>query len=176
MLRRVGVAVGLVAAMAAVLAERAAPAVAPVATKPNIVFILTDDLSWDLVNPRFTPHIVDLQRRGTTFDRYFVSNSLCCPSRATILTGDFPHDTKVLSNTPPLGGYARFRERRLAQRTFAVALQRQGYATSLLGKYLNGYGDAFMSGVTAPVPPGWSDWHVANRTGYREFGTRSEER
>jgi N-acetylglucosamine-6-sulfatase len=165
------VAIGIVAAMAAALALRPAHAAAPVATKPNIVFILTDDLSWDLINPRFTPHIVDLQRRGTTFDHYFVSNSLCCPSRATILTGDFPHDTKVLSNTAPLGGYARFRERRLAQRTFAVALQRQGYATSLLGKYLNGYGDAFMSSVSAPVPPGWSDWHVANRTGYREFGS-----
>jgi len=159
--------VAVLAAIAAVLGTPGKPAPA----KPNIVFILTDDLSWDLVNPRFTPHIAALQRRGVTFDRFFVSNSLCCPSRATILTGDFPHDTKVLSNTAPLGGYARFRERRLAQRTFAVALERQGYATSLLGKYLNGYGDAFMSGLTAPVPPGWSDWHVANRTGYREFGT-----
>src|SRR5215470_3298425 len=158
----------VLAALGAVLATPAKPA-DPVATKPNIVFILTDDLSWDLL--RFMPHVAHLQRRGTTFDHYFVSNSLCCPSRATILTGDFPHDTKVLSNTPPLGGYARFRQRRLAQRTFAVALQRQGYATSLLGKYLNGYGDAFMSGLTAPVPPGWTDWHVANRTGYREFGT-----
>src|SRR5689334_11958232 len=169
MLRRVALAIALVAATAAALAQRAAPAVAPTPGKPNVVFILTDDLSWDLV--RFMPHVEALQRRGTTFDHYFVSNSLCCPSRASILTGDFPHDTKVLSNTAPLGGYVRFRERRLAQRTFAVALQRQGYATSLMGKYLNGYGDAFMSGVTAPVPPGWSDWHVANRTGYREFGT-----
>src|SRR4051795_4331804 len=140
-------------------------------SRPNIVFVLTDDLSWNLIDERFAPHIADLQRRGVTFDHYFVSDSLCCPSRATIFTGDFPHDTRVLSNTAPLGGYAKFRARRLAQRTFAVALQRQGYATSLLGKYLNGYGDAFMSGVTAPVPPGWSDWHVANRTGYREFGS-----
>ncbi len=169
--RRATLAIGLVAVLAAALALRPARAAAPTATNPNIVFILTDDLSWDLVNQRFAPHIVDLQRRGATFDHYFVSNSLCCPSRATILTGDFPHDTRVLSNTAPLGGYARFRARRLAQRTFAVALRREGYATSLLGKYLNGYGDAFMSGVTAPVPPGWSDWHVSNRSGYREFGS-----
>src|SRR5262249_31682882 len=112
MLRRVAVAILLVAATAAMFAQPAAPAVAPVASQPNIVFILTDDLSWDLV--RFMPHVQALQRRGTTFDRYFVSNSLCCPSRATILTGEFPHDTKVLSNTAPLGGYARFRQRRLA--------------------------------------------------------------
>src|SRR3954467_3167763 len=170
MLRRGMPAVGFVAALAAALALRPPPAAAPPITKPNILLTLTDDLSWDLVDQRFAPHIVALQRRGVTFDHAFVSNSLCCPSRATILTGDFPHDTGVLSNTAPLGGYARFRARRLAQRTFAVALQRQGYATSLLGKYLNGYGDAFMSGVTAPIPPGWSDWHVSNRTGYREFG------
>ncbi len=168
-MKRATLAIGLLAAMVAAFALRPAHAAAPAATKPNIVFILTDDLSWDLV--RFMPHVAALQRRGVTFDHYFVSNSLCCPSRATILTGDFPHDTRVLSNTAPLGGYAKFRARRLAQRTFAVALQRQGYATSLLGKYLNGYGDAFMSGVTAPIPPGWSDWHVSNRSGYREFGS-----
>jgi N-acetylglucosamine-6-sulfatase len=174
MRRRAMLAIGLAVAIAVAIVLHHEPTSAParatrVVAKPNIVFILTDDLSWDLV--RFMPHVAALQRRGTTFDHYFVSNSLCCPSRATIFTGDFPHDTKVLSNTAPLGGYAKFRERRLARRTFAVALQREGYATSLLGKYLNGYGDAFMSGLTAPVPPGWSDWHVANRTGYREFGS-----
>jgi N-acetylglucosamine-6-sulfatase len=166
---RATLAIGLVAAMAATLAIRQAPAEKPAAQKPNIVFILTDDLSWNLVNRQFAPHIVALQHRGVTFDHYFVADSLCCPSRATIFTGQFPHNTKVVSNTAPLGGYARFQQRRLAQRTFAVALQREGYATSLLGKYLNGYGDAFISAATAPIPPGWSDWHVSNRTGYREF-------
>src|SRR4051812_32012289 len=72
--------------------------------KPNIVFILTDDLSWDLVDRRFAPHIVALQRRGETFDHHFVADSLCCPSRAAILTGRFPHNTRVVSNTAPLGG------------------------------------------------------------------------
>ncbi len=143
---------------------------AAAAARPNIVFILTDDLSWNLVNRRFAPHIVALEKRGETFDHYFVADSLCCPSRATIFTGMFPHDTKVVSNTAPLGGYAKFRARRLATRTFAVALQKRGYATSMLGKYLNGYGDPAMTGATAPVPPGWSDWHVSNLTGYREFG------
>jgi N-acetylglucosamine-6-sulfatase len=165
-------AASLTAILAAIgLASTLRDEPAPAATsKPNIVFILADDLSWDLVNPQFTPHIAALQARGVTFYRYFVADSLCCPSRATIFTGDFPHDTQVVSNTAPSGGYAKFRERRLGQRTFAVALQQQGYATSLLGKYLNGYGDAFMTGLSAPVPRGWSDWHVSNRTGYREFG------
>jgi N-acetylglucosamine-6-sulfatase len=146
------------------------PQAPPVASAgPNIVFILTDDLSWDLIKRRFAPNIVGLRRTGVTFDRYFVADSLCCPSRATIFTGRFPHDTQVLSNTPPLGGYAKFQARGLADKTFAVALHRRGYATSMLGKYLNGYGDPTMNDVNAAIPPGWSDWHVSNLTGYREF-------
>jgi N-acetylglucosamine-6-sulfatase len=136
---------------------------------PNIVFILTDDLSWNLLNPRFAPHIVDLERRGETFTNYFVADSLCCPSRATIFTGLFPHDTKVVTNLPPNGGYQKFESEHLDRKTFAVALHRAGYATAMLGKYLNGYGDPKMTPQTAPVPPGWTDWHVSNRTGYGEY-------
>ena len=104
-----------------------------------------------------------------TFTNYFVADSLCCSSRATILTGLFPHDTKVVGNRPPDGGFEKFQSEGLDQKTFAVALQAHGYATSMLGKYLNGYGDPTMNSTTAPVPPGWSDWHVSNRTGYAEF-------
>src|SRR3954462_4411009 len=139
------------------------------AKPPSIVFILTDDLSWDLVNPRFTPHIAALERRGETFGHYFVADSLCWPSRATIFTRGFPHDTGVLANVGRLGGYARFQQRRLDQRTFAVALQRQGYATSMLGKYLNGYGDPGLAGGASAGPPGWWGWHVSTRSGYREL-------
>src|SRR3954471_10349375 len=140
------------------------PSPAPVAAtshgRPNIVFILTDDLSWNLINRRIAPHIVALAHRGVTFNHYFVTDSLCCPSRATIFTGDYPHDTGVYSNGGPWGGYRKFKRDGLTGRTFAVALQRRGYATSMLGKYLNGYGGPVMSRVTAPVPRGWSDWHV----------------
>jgi N-acetylglucosamine-6-sulfatase len=98
-----------------------------------------------------------------------VSDSLCCPSRSSIYTGLFPHDTKVLTNLPPFGGYQKFQSEQLDKRTYAVALQARGYQTSMLGKYLNGYGDPAMTTATAPVPPGWSDWHVSNVTGYGEF-------
>jgi N-acetylglucosamine-6-sulfatase len=137
--------------------------------RPNVVLILADDLSWNLVNRRFTPHIAALQRRGMTFTRYFVTDSLCCPSRSTLFTGLLPHDSGVFTNLPPDGGYGKFRSAGLEQRTWAVALQRAGYRTSMLGKYLNGYGDPQMTADTAPVPPGWSDWHVSNATGYAEF-------
>jgi N-acetylglucosamine-6-sulfatase len=143
--------------------------VAQPATKhPNVVFILTDDLSWNLINDKFAPHIVQLQKRGETFNHYFVDDSLCCPSRSSIFTGLFPHDTNVATNLPPDGGFQKFQSQGLDQKTFAVALQSSGYSTSMLGKYLNGYGDP-MNPETAPVPPGWSDWHVSNSTGYAEF-------
>ena len=111
---------------------------------------------------------MQLERQGETFDHYFVADSLCCPSRSTIFTGLFPHDTHVVRNLPPAGGFQKFQSEGLDKKTFAVALHASGYDTSMLGKYLNGYGDP-LNAANAPVPPGWSDWHVSNNTGYREF-------
>src|SRR4051812_44917922 len=145
------------------------------ATKPNIVFILTDDLSWDLVDPRFTPHLAALQRRGETFDHYFVDDSLCCPSRASIFTGEFPHDTGVFTNTAPNGGFKQFLHRRDQTATFNVALAHAGYRTAMMGKYLNGYHtDRRYLGSRRYVPPGWTEWDVAGDA-YREFGYRMNE-
>ena len=147
------------------------------ATHPNIVFILTDDLSWNLITPQIAPHIVQLEHQGETFDHYFVADSLCCPSRSTIFTGLFPHDTHVATNLPPDGGFSKFQSEHLDERTYAVALHDAGYQTSMLGKYLNGYGTKKgndyggqnMTAAGAPVPPGWTDWHVSNNTGYAEY-------
>jgi len=69
---------------------------------------------------------------------------------------------------PPDGGFQKFQSENLDKRSYALALQQQGYRTSMMGKYLNGYGDP-MRGATDPVPPGWSDWHVSNSSGYAEF-------
>jgi N-acetylglucosamine-6-sulfatase len=139
-------------------------------TRPNIVFVLTDDLSWNLV--RYMPHVVQMQRQGATFGNYFVTDSLCCPSRASILTGRFPHDTRVYDNSPPEGGYRVFHERGEEAQTFAVALQRAGYRTALMGKYLNGYTPGAQEAPgRSYVPPGWSEWHVAGN-GYPEYGYR----
>jgi N-acetylglucosamine-6-sulfatase len=138
-------------------------------THPNIVFVLTDDLSENLV--RFMPHVLQMQHRGETFGNYFVTDSLCCPSRASILTGRFPHDTRVFDNSPPEGGYAVFHERREERETFALALQREGYSTALMGKYLNGYKPGSIQEGGSRVPPGWSEWDVAGN-GYPEYGYR----
>ncbi|MDQ6805774.1 MAG: sulfatase-like hydrolase/transferase [Actinomycetota bacterium] len=138
-------------------------------TRPNIVFVLTDDLSSDLV--RYMPQVQALQARGLTFQDYFVSDSLCCPSRSSIFTGNFPHDTGVFSNVGTDGGFHLFYERGEEQSTFNVALQLAGYRTALMGKYLNGYlGGPEQSPVPAAyVPPGWSAWDVAG-WGYPEYG------
>ena len=161
--------VALVAAACSSVSARTHDTTASATRKPNIVFILTDDLSWNLITPQIAPHIAALEQQGVTFDHYFVADSLCCPSRSTIFTGLFPHDTKVTTNGSPDGGFAKFQSQGLDQRTYAVALRAAGYETSMNGKYLNGYGDPTMSASTAPIPPGWTDWHVSNSTGYAEF-------
>src|SRR2546423_13176466 len=130
--------------------------------RPNIVFVLTDDLAWNLVP--YMPHVVAMEHRGATFTNYFVSDSLCCPSRASIFTGRFPHDTHVFDNSPPEGGFATFRARGEEHKTLATALQREGYDTALMGKYLNGYRPVF-----GHVPPGWNEWDVAGN-GYPGYG------
>jgi N-acetylglucosamine-6-sulfatase len=121
---------------------------------PNIVFILTDD--EDAAIHAFLPKTKALLHdQGTTLSNFFVTYSLCCPSRASILRGQYPHNTHVESNSLPAGGYQRFVNLGLDQATIATWLQGAGYRTVFAGKYLNGYG---ASGV--PVePPGWSEWY-----------------
>ena len=80
-----------------------------------------------------------MEHDGLTFGNYFVSDSLCCPSRASIFTGNYPHDTDVLTNAGPNGGFSAFYSRGDELHTFALALQQTGYLTALMGKYLNGY-------------------------------------
>jgi N-acetylglucosamine-6-sulfatase len=145
-------------------APQPAPAPAPQTgiRRPNIVFILTDDLSWNLV--QYMPRVLEMQQKGVTFANYFVTDSLCCPSRSSIFTGRFPHNTGIYRNTGSDGGYLGFHERGLEQATFAAALSGTGYRTAMLGKYLNGY-----EPVSHPVAPGWTSWAVAGGGGYREL-------
>jgi N-acetylglucosamine-6-sulfatase len=128
---------------------------------PNIVFILTDDLAWNLVP--FMPHVQEMQKQGVTFANYFVTDSLCCPSRSSIFTGRFPHDTGVFRNTGSDGGYSAFVNRGNNKATFATVLSAAGYRTAMMGKYLNGY----IPAQHRP-DPGWTTWSVAGH-GYAEF-------
>jgi arylsulfatase A-like enzyme len=129
--------------------------------RPNIIFILTDDYASNLVD--FMPNLQAMQKEGVTFGHYYVSNSLCCPSRSSIFTGMLPHNTRVETNTPPNGGYKAYMEHGGAEQSFSVSLQKAGYKTAMMGKFLNGY----LPRRHQP-PPGWSDWFVAGG-GYRNF-------
>ncbi len=129
--------------------------------RPNVVFVLTDDLTGDLI--QYMPNVQRLQAQGTTFDNYIVSASLCCPSRASILTGALPHNTGVRTNIFPHGGLFAYRAHHNSRRTWARRLKRNGYRTGLFGKYLNGY-PADIGGI----PPGWTDWAATNK-GYFGF-------
>jgi hypothetical protein len=113
------------------------PATQPREGAPNIVVVLTDDLSLNLV--QYMPHVLAMQKDGVTFANYFVTDSLCCPSRSSIFTGRFPHDTGVFKNAGSDGGYLVFRSRGNESSTYATALYAAGYRTAMLGKYLNGY-------------------------------------
>jgi N-acetylglucosamine-6-sulfatase len=125
--------------------------------KPNVLFVLTDDL--DAAELRYMPHTESLiGRQGTTFDDYFVSNSLCCPSRATTLRGQYAHNTGVWSNGGDNGGFERAYSTGIEQDTVATRLHGAGYTTSLTGKYLNGYPNGAAPNY---VPPGWDNWASA---------------
>jgi len=137
------------------------------ARKPNIVLIVTDDLSLNLV--KYMPRVRQMQADGATFTRFFVSDSLCCPSRASIFTGRYPHNTGVFTNGGREGGFHRFHEAGLERETFATKLHSSGYTTALMGKYLNQYSpSAPVDGVTNFVPPGWDEWDVGGQA-YNNF-------
>ncbi len=113
--------------------------------KPSIVFILTDDQPASMVWPMETVQH-ELVDRGVTFGEAAVTTPLCAPSRATILTGEYAHNHGVETNA----SLGRFDD----SSTIATWLHDAGYRTSLVGKYINGYGGS------PPVPPGWDDWHA----------------
>src|SRR5690348_9751475 len=87
----------------------------------------------------YLPQVQALAKEGTTFANYTVTDSLCCPSRSSLFTGQFPHDTGIFTNGGADGGFATFHQRGEESSTFATDLHAAGYRTAMLGKYLNGY-------------------------------------
>jgi N-acetylglucosamine-6-sulfatase len=122
-------------------------------TGANVVFILTDDMtSSELAGMPNVQSLIGAQ--GTTFNRAYASFPLCCPSRATMLSGQYMHNHGVRGNFPPNGSWFKFRPRE--SNDLPVWLQQDGYYNVHIGKYMNGY--SLVDG-TLPVPPGWSEWY-----------------
>jgi N-acetylglucosamine-6-sulfatase len=121
--------------------------------QPDIVLILTDDMRADDIEhmPKTQSLIVD---QGLSFSNAFVTTSQCCPSRASILRGQYAHNHHVPHNRGPEGGFEKFRKLGHEESTVATWLDEAGYNTVLLGKYFVQYGAA------AHIPPGWDEWYA----------------
>jgi arylsulfatase A-like enzyme len=123
----------------------------PAEERPNIVFILTDDQRWDSIRGIMPVVEAELLAKGVEFTNTFATNPLCCPSRATILTGQYAITHGVWDNhNGPNGGF----EATPDESTIATWLDGAGYNTAMIGKYQNGYdvtGGAY-------IPPGWDEW------------------
>ena len=139
--------------------------------RPNIILISTDDQSVaDLRYMPFTRKLIG--DAGTRFTDALSPYPLCCPARATLLTGQHAHNHGVLANTPPVGGWEALRDR--ADKLLPVWLQRAGYRTTFTGKFVNTYPRRDKTAV----PPGWDSWNASvmgvydyNRVEVNEDGT-----
>ncbi len=147
--------VGLVLILVAAFAAAGCASLAGEDTRSNIVLILADDMRLDEFEhmPRTRQLLAD---QGLTFENAFVTTSLCCPARASILRGQYTHNHQVLTNARQNGGFAKFRSMGHEDSTVATWLQDGGYRTVLIGKYLNGYPER---NEETYVPPGWDEWY-----------------
>jgi len=138
----------------ATIGTRSEPAGPP---RPDIVVIMADDLDVGSLDaavdhglmPNLVRYVID---GGTRFTEAFVTESLCCPSRSTFLTGLYPHNHGVVRNDGAAGGFRTFQQHFQQSAPLAEWLQESGYRTAHVGKYLNGYVDYRI------VPRGWSEW------------------
>ncbi len=135
-------------------------------SRPNVVMMIVDDMRAD--DLRYMPQTERLLGGGgVTFANSFSPYPLCCPARASIFTGQYTHNHRVFSVSPPYAFPALQDDS-----TLATWLQDAGYATVLLGKYMNGYGNLPEPGTTVGnsvryVPPGWTDWRASLEGGLR---------
>lgn len=163
----------------AVPVEGAAELAATTDERPDIILILMDDFSLELL--RTMPEATRMAAEGATYENAFVIDSLCCPSRAALLTGQTPHHTKVLTNTEndpehPVGGWSAFQRYGNLDKQFSIGLQEAGYTTGFVGKYINAY-EATTGPDGKRVPPakvpGWDSWNALLGGAYAGWGYQS---
>ena len=148
---------------------------APQPLRPNIVLILTDDQRWDTIDSKHSPFGTDImphvrseiESSGVTFPNGFMTTPLCCPSRSSIMKGQYSHNTGVHGNAPPNGGAQAFDD----SSALGLWMQGAGYRTGFYGKYLNGYNNLWDSTAGDPpyVPPGWHEWHGMKNVSYFDY-------
>jgi N-acetylglucosamine-6-sulfatase len=142
-------ACALAAGLAAHLATGGEAAAASAGQPPNFLIVLADDQAQNSFKRAYMPHtFADIVDKGTRFRDGVAAPPLCCPDRAGILTGQYPHNHGVFSNDP---GYPTLRD---PGDTLPVWLHQAGYRTGFVGKFLNGYGRH----TGAPPAPGFDSW------------------
>lgn len=116
----------------------------------NVLLIVMDDMRIDDMDwmPRVQRRIFEA---GTRFGNFYSPTALCCPTRASILRGQYPHNTGILTNAQPDGGWVG--SKAIEDSTLATWLD-PTYETGYVGKYFNGYEGRHQT----EVPPGWDDW------------------
>ena len=132
----------------------------PPSSRRNVMVIMVDDATYEEIRVMKNVNAL-LARQGTTFSKFYTTSPNCCPSRAGYYLGQFPHNSQVRDNIPPLGGANSFTPHE--NQSLGVWMQQAGYYTAQIGKYLNGWGnpdkpDNWTRGI-APMP-GWDHWFV----------------
>lgn len=136
-------------------------------SKPNIVYVLLDDMDSKVL-PYLTKAKSLVADQGMTFNNYMFNLSICCPSRASMLRGQYAHNTKVMANGKPNGGYNQFIANGNETSTMATWLKSAGYKTAYMGKYMNGYPDGADLPATH-VPAGWDKWFATTNGFYDQY-------
>jgi arylsulfatase A-like enzyme len=154
-------------AFAIMAIEAAAPHSARAAGRsarpPNIVLVQTDDQTVGQLSWKVMPKTRSLlARHGTTFSDYIATTAECCPSRASLLTGQYAHNHGVFSSGAG-EGYPRLIDK---GNVLPVWLRRAGYNTIHIGKFMNHYQEGVPNRLD--VAPGWDDWHTT-LTGVRYY-------
>ena len=134
--------------------EQLKSGVAQAKERPNIVFVLTDD-QMPGTEQRMRALQNNIVSEGVRFSNTLSTDPLCCPGRATIQRGQYPHNTQIYGNSLPQGGWAKFQNRGEHRSTIATWLDSSTYQTGLFGKYMNNYTDG-------GIPPGWDRWYAWN--------------
>ena len=132
-------------------------AAAQVVEPPNIVVVMTDDQTAESMKVMDRTRALLGGDQGASFTNSYVNLPLCCPSRATFLTGLYAHNHHVTTNEFPEGGFYKF-DPDYGDRNLATALEGAGYHTALVGKFMNQYGE--LEADPAQVPNGWSEWYA----------------
>jgi N-acetylglucosamine-6-sulfatase len=152
--------------------------------RPNIVVIQTDDQNFRTVKSKYRgkngkfhrtmPHTLrKIFRKGAEFRNYYAATPVCSPSRASLLTGQYSHNSKLNANQGPKGGWEGWQTQAAYNNNLATTLQDAGYRTAHLGKFTNGYYDEVNDRVDRTVPPGFNHWFTtAYLPGTRYYGYR----